>query len=197
MLKKIQTAEEKERKEKRTRTLMAILVTVILGASTAAYALMDTQSSEKKSYNGFTFTMTQNGWQAKKMNFFTKYLPQDVENITIPSFNLSYFSGNIYLVAIGSQEMSAATELLRTLQIEKVILSCTAKDENTAFCSDLPIKSCDDARSGNNVIIFESANETSVAYNNYCLTVKGESENLVKASDRIIFSLYNIIKTKG
>jgi hypothetical protein len=193
MLKKIQTAEEREKKEKRSRTLMAILVTVILGASTAAYALMETSSVEKKSYNGFTFTMTQNGWQAKKMDFFTRYLPSDVENITVPSLNLSYFSGNVYLVAIGSEEMGAATELLRTLQIEKVILSCTAKDENTAFCSDLPIKSCADASSGNNVIIFESANETSVSYNNYCLSVKGESENLVKASDRIIFSLYGIM----
>jgi len=193
MLKKIQTAEERERKEKRSKTLMAILVTVILGASTAAYALMDTQSSEKKSYNGLTFTMTESGWQAKKMDFFTRYLPSDVENITIPSMNLNDFSGNIYLVAIGSEEMSAATELLRTLQIEKVILSCTASDESTAFCSDLPIKSCDDASSGNNVIIFESTNETSVSYNNYCLTVKGESENLVKASDRIIFSLYDIM----
>ena len=193
MIKKIQTAEEKERKEKRMRIFMTVFVIVILGASTAGYALMETQSSEKKSYNDFKFTQTENGWQAKGMNFFTSYLPQDVENITVPS-NSGNISGNVYLIAIGTEERTAAIELLRATSISKLNYACSAKDENSDYCSELPIKSCDDASQGNNIVIFERANETSVSYDNYCLTVKGESSELVKIADRIIFDLYGIIK---
>jgi hypothetical protein len=191
---RIETAQERERKEKRMRTIMAIVVTLLLGASTAAYALMETSSTEKKEYNGFKFTQTDSGWKEKKTGITTSYLPSDVENITLNGNpGLDDFSGNAYVAALSSQEITAVNELLRTLSIEKASPACSVRYENESFCADLPIKSCNDASKGSNVIIFESSNETSIDYGNYCITIKGSSEDAVKSADRIIFALYSII----
>jgi len=193
-LAKIQSAAEKEKKERRTRLWMAVFVTVILGASTAAYALMETQSAEKRSYKEFTFYRTDSGWQPKKMNIVTSYLPQDVENITIDgNLDLKDFSGIVYVNALGNADLNAANELIRTLNVEKATLSCSPENENESFCSELPIKSCADASPGNEVIIFESSNETSIKYSDYCLTITGQSDDILKAVDRTIFGLYSII----
>lgn len=194
-LKKIQSAEEKQKKEQRLKLFMAIFVTVLLGASTAAYALMETGSSESKKYGDFTFVRADNGgWQIKKTNIITSYLPQDVENITLKGNpELDDFSGTVYFNALGSIEISAANELLRVLPSEKAVLSCSPENENETFCADLPLKSCDDASSGMPVISFEQSNETSISYSNYCLTIKADNENALKAMDRIIFGLYSVI----
>jgi len=174
---------------------MAVFVIVILGASIAGYALMDTQSSEKKSYNGITFSKTDSGWQPKKMSIVTSYLPQDVENITVDGvLNLNDFSGTVYVNALGNADLNSANELIKTLKVSKATLSCSPENENESFCSDLPIKSCADASSGSEVIVFESSNETSVKYSNYCLTINGQSDETLKAIDRAIFGLYSIIK---
>ena len=194
MIRRIESAAERERKEKRMRTIMAIVVTLLLGASTAAYALMETSSTEKKEYNGFKFSLGEGGWQEKKSGIVTSYLPSDVENITLTgSPKLEDFSGNAYVAVLSSAEINAVNELLRTLTIEKAIPVCSIMYENESFCSDLPIKSCNDASKGNIVIIFESSNESSIDYGNYCITIKGSSEDAAKAADRIIFELYSII----
>jgi hypothetical protein len=191
---KIESVEQKEKREKRLRTIMAIIVTFILGASTAAYALMETSSVEKKIYNGFKFTQTDRGWQEKETGIVTSYLPSDVENISLSGNpKISDFSGNVYVAALSSAEINAVNELLRTMNIEKATPVCSVEYENESFCLDLPIKSCDDANQGSNVIIFESSNESSVKYSNYCLTIKGSSEDSVKSADRVIFEIYSII----
>jgi hypothetical protein len=194
MIPKIKSKEEIEKKERKTRLFMAVFVTVILGASTAAYALMDTNPVEKKKYNDFTFYQTDEGWKAKNLDFTTSYIPQDVENISVSGeLNLNDLSGNAYLIAFGNKELSAATELVRTLPLEKVSIACAIEKENESFCYDLPIKSCEDAASGSPVIIFSEANESSVAYNSYCLEIKSNEEEAIKAADRVIFGLYDVI----
>lgn len=195
MIPKIQTAEEKEKKEKRTRTIMAIFVVVLLGASTAGYALMETNSSETKKYNGFSFSRADNGgWTVKKLNIVTSYLPQDVENISIDAINANDFSGNAYIVAFGTEEVTGANELLKVLNIEKVTRACSQELENESFCSEFPIKSCSDAAQSSPVIIFEQSNETAVSYNSYCLTIKSEGADFVKAADRAVFVIAGIMK---
>jgi len=194
MLPKIQTASEKEAKERKARIWMTVIVVVILGASTAAYALMETQSSEKAKYKELTFTRTEGGWRAKDMNFYATYLPQDVENITVSgNLNLDDFSGTAYINAFGAADINVANELIRTMPLEKAVLSCAPENENESFCSDLPIKSCSDASEGNPIISFEYSNETSVSYDDFCLVISTDKENSLKAADRAIYGLYKII----
>ena len=197
MIPKIQSAEEREKKEKKMKLIMTVVVVAILGASTAAYALMETGTSESKKYNGFTFIRTENGWQPKKMDFVTSYLPQDVENITVSgSLSIDDFSGNAYINAKSSQEIMAANELLKTLKIDKATVSCSPEEENETFCADMPIKSCDDADATNSIIVFSrtDANESTVSYKSHCLIIEGPEDGAIKAADRIIFLLYGIIK---
>ena len=197
MIPKLKTASEQEKKEKRMKLLMTIFVVVILGASTAGYALMETSSSETEKYNGTTFIKTENGWQPKKMDFVTTYLPQDVENISVSGdLNLENFKNNAYLVASGEEQFGAANELLKVLPLQKATLSCLPENENESFCEQLPLKDCEDASTENPVIIFtsdETTNETSVSYSDYCLKIEGKEEGFVMAADKAIFVLYGIM----
>jgi hypothetical protein len=192
MIPKLKTAKEREEKERRSRLIMTVFVVVLLGASTVGYALMQTESSERVKYNDFTFIKTENGWNLKKTSLFTSYLPQDVENISIKgSVYLEDFNNKAYVIALGNEEKLAATELLSVMPLEQLSLACLPEHEDEAFCEDLPLKECEDAISGNIVIIFSQENESSISYEDYCLTIKGE--DLTKASDRVIFELYEII----
>jgi hypothetical protein len=194
MIPKLKTAQEEEKKEKRSKLLMTIFVVVILGASTAGYALMETSSSESKKYNGTTFIKTTSGWQPKKMNFVTTYLPGDVENISVSGdLSIDNFANNAYLVASGEGQFSAANELLKVLPLKKATLSCLPENENESFCKDLPLKNCEDASTENPIIIFSDANETSVSYSDYCLKIEGKDEGFIMAADKTIFVLYGIM----
>jgi len=194
MIPKLKTAQAEEKKEKRMKLLMTIFVVVILGASTAGYALMETSSSESQKYNGTMFIKTESGWQPKKMNFVTTYLPGDVENISVSGdLSIDNFKNNAYLVASGEEQFGAANELLKVLPLQKATLSCLPENENESFCKDFPLKDCGDASTETPVIIFSNANETSVSYSDYCLKIEGNEEKFVMAADKAIFVLYGVM----
>jgi len=194
MIPKLKTRREIEEKAKRKSLLMTIFVIVILGASTAGYAFMDSYSAEKRKYNGFTFIQIENGWQLKNTNLITRYLPWDVENITISGNPmLDDFRGQGYFIALDNDERLAAAELINKLPLQKANRACLPKDENEEFCSDIPIKSCDDAGSGNVVVIFERSEENSASYAHGCLEVKGSSEFMLKSADKMLFMLYGVM----
>jgi len=195
MIPKIQTAKERESKTKRRNILMTLFVVVILGVSTAGYALMQNDSAEKKAYNGFTFLRTENGWQPKKIDLFTLFLPQEVENISYSGYlSIEDFKGNAYVIAETSEGISAANEFLKALPLAKMNRACLPEQENETFCNELPLKSCEDAGFGNSIIIFKENNETSIVYKNYCLEINGNGQEMIKASDKALFILYDIIK---
>jgi len=152
----------------------------------------------------------------------TEYLPQEVENITNIGrpFLEDFINKNIFLIISSNTERNAAyifnSLSLFTLRIQ---FACPEEKINSSFCIDnnLPIKSCNDTRfdttiikiqdleitenqetnntETNNTKINESIInfEPSVNYKNQCLIIKGKDEELVKASEKALFMIYNII----
>jgi len=192
---KLKSAKEKQEKEKRTKLFMAVFVIIILGASTAAYALMESTSVEKKKYNEFTFIKAENRWKEKSMNFTTQYLPQEVENINFTGkIDFTLFDSSAYAIASGSDEQIAANEFIQAMPLKKVNLACLPNQADDAICNYLPLKTCDDAHFKNAVMIFSEADESYVRFDNYCLRVYGKGDDLIKAADKAIFMAYGIIK---
>ena len=191
-MKRLVFAKEKEEKERRRHKWMAIIIGVIMALSSAGFAL-NFVNTETFSYHGLKFYQTEKGWQPKGMSIFTTYLPQDVENITSSgAINYQDFNSKVYLTALPYMR-NGALEFLQNVPVQSLQQACLPRYENEQFCSDLPTKSCEDANAQNVVFILDEANETSIAYSNYCLEIKGPGEDLTKAIDKALFQAYGII----
>ena len=194
---KLITKTDKEAKDKRRRIFMTIIVAVILITSIAGFSLNWNESEEVK-YNGFKFVSTETGWKTKAGGYEvqTMLLPGDVENISLYGVaSLNDFGGKIYYIA-KSWNIPALQELGMHLQAEQFQQACLPEGENETGCSDVPLKSCNDASSGSPVIIFKNADKTSAEYSSYCLVLNtdlNDSMSSIKVADRVIFALYGII----
>lgn len=201
MIPKFKTAKEREAKEKKTKRFFGILVIAVLSLSVAAFALMSyspPQTGEK--YGKFTFTREIEGWQTQVNDYFllTTYLPQEVESINHSGiFILEDFQNVVYFVAKSESERKAANELDKVLLALKKEIACLPKDFNESACMNMSVKSCGDASFIQKIVVFEEnddINKTSIEYKNNCLTIKGDSVNIIRAIDKVIFLLFGIIK---
>lgn len=192
-MKKISFAKDKEKQEKRMKMWLTIFIVAVMALSTAGFAL-NFASTERKSYNGIKFTRTEEGWQPKGYSIATVYIPQDVENISSEgTFSANDFNAKAYLISPPYMRNSAL-ELLRALPLKSIQQACLPEQENEPYCSDLPLKSCEDADSQNAIIIFNEKNETAIRYRGYCLQIEGDAESSLRAADKAVFIAYGMIK---
>ena len=68
----------------------------------------------------------------------------------------------------------------------KIINSCYIDSE---VCKKLPVKTCNDAKDLNKVIIIKKENKTNIKYNNNCLEIIGNEIEIVKFIDKLILEL--------
>jgi len=197
-LRKILTKDEMLRKEHKKRRIMGIVISLVMLSSIAAFALMEygqnnTDENQQK-YKDYKFTLSEGGWQTKINNnlITTSFLPQDVENISSPAFIQNSFD-SVYFIADTFEEKGAAEELSRVIQADRKQLACLPEEENMSYCNDLPLKNCSDASPQTGIIIVEEKNESQINYNNYCLTVSGNSSEIIKSADKAIFVILGII----
>ena len=193
-IRKIVTKTEREEKDRKMKIWLTVFIVVVMAASTAGFAVeFSSDSGESKKYNGIKFTLTEQGWQPKGYPIATSYLPQEVENISSSgTFSYMDFNAKAYLISAPYMQ-SEALELLRYLPINNLQQACLEEEENVSYCSDLPLKGCEDASTDSGVIIFKESNETSIEYGNYCLQIQGDSGNVLKAIDKALFIAYGIM----
>ena len=190
------SGHEREESEKRKKRWMTVIIIFILMASTAAYALTSLGGENTKTkYNGFSFIQTDQGWQLKDTGLITRFLPNEVENISSPAISGEAFKNNVYFIAMSNSEQLTANEFNGAFYnaIIKSQLACPEKYANESFCIDLPIKSCENETSALIIQIEEHENQ-SISYEGNCLMIKGNEADLLKSADKIIFSAYGVIK---
>lgn len=200
--------ENKEEKRKRNVILIGIIMIGLMVFSTVGYAFFEgtTTESQKTKYKDYVFTTTGENWQTKvkisgsetTINSF--YLPQDVENISMNgTLLLSDFEGKtIYFITNNTNsERNVVSKIYTDFEgyFTRSQLACSLENENTTFCSNLPIKHCDDTSQEIMVVkINEIVNSTaSIDYKSNCLTISGSSGDLLRTADRILFEAYGII----
>lgn len=165
-------------------------------------------------YNGFSFLKipdprtsvvfwyTQYENNNKLFNIPFRFGPREVENISIVSVNKmqnrSY--NNIYITidptdVKGSQRYTALAvsefvEILSKVKNYPMIAACTRNE--TQACIDRPIINC--SSDGDFLIFyFNETNETLVEIDNNCISVKGEGENLIRSTDKAIYTFLGIV----
>jgi hypothetical protein len=166
-------------------------------------------------YNGYSFVYYDGLWYTQIYNQFAEELynvplhfaPKNLTDIVITgdinpffggilSSNISNSSARYYLtfspndpalgyVALASGELSQ--NLVTTFNIAPVS-ACT--EEGTG-CETVPLITCD--ATDQPVIYLKSGSPTLIYANGNCITIQGEGAELVRAVDRFLLKLYNVM----
>jgi len=198
-LKKLSTLASKERENIRNRVTIGCILIGIMVLSTLGYALNRVKFEYSK-YKEFKFAHLQDGWKLVKHPFTitTKFLPQEVENISLEgSWDVEEFTNlPLYIVAYRDEAKIASMEIIKNLPFKRVQYVCFDDDVDLEGCETLPLKSCSSER-----IIFinyiSSRNETNIIPRIYgkerCIVIEASYRDLIRAVDRFIFEVYDII----
>ncbi|MFH1500648.1 MAG: hypothetical protein ABIE22_01755 [archaeon] len=191
-MQKILSKEQKTKSEKRNKTILGVAMVALLVLSTAGYAFFsngeDSESSEKKTYNGIDFYSLSNslwGFKVDNLEFYTRYYPGDTENISVPFVSLQNYRGkNLYFV---SEDSQAKTEIYQNMKyyIDRVQDVCFYDN----CTEDLPIKNCSE-----NIVLISIGNNTGVEQEENCIFIKAPSSEIIRASDAFIFKVLGIRK---
>ena len=211
MISKFETADERQKRSDRTKMIFSIIMVSILLMSVASFALFYNQSTSQESgstrYNNYKFVYSTEGWETSikttrgQYYIATKYLPNDVENINYLGSSISKndFQSIIYLVAKTDAERAAAIEIDKNLIAQKKETACLPEDANESACYNMTIKNCESANYLQKIIVLDETdneNETSIIYSSNCLRIKGSQHNLIRAADKAVFMIFDIIKTQ-
>lgn len=196
----------------------AFVVAVMFFGSTVGYVFFysggkgaSTSNQDQQqihNYKGLDFVLTQNGWQASTAlgTITTVSLPSQALGVECECSSLSYQSlqaQKAYVIASSQEERQAAAELLRNIPFGNVQRACLPEDADALECENLPLRSCEDASGQTRILIFKEVDgiqsegegiskfvAEQASFNNNCLIVEGE--NLIKATDRVIYKAFGI-----
>lgn len=193
-IKRIETKSDREKREKRNKMFIGIVLVIVMLLSTAGYAIIERGKEDKVVYNGIKFTKTDNGWTWITQNFemLTQFNPREVKNISsnVVSTASKFISSNVYFVAYRFDEKAASDEIYRNLRPSRSQYVCLEENANDTECADLPLKSC----LKDNVFVVLVKNETKIYEQDNCVFIESDSDNIIKAADRFLFGAFGVIE---
>ena len=150
-------------------------------------------SDEIIDYKGIRFSKVQSGWLTysgdKQVILFNN--PNDLEGIDIVGVSLNELNSAIKIYVSSNPEDNLGLYLkgfqfniLNNLKPMKV----NACYEDNERCADLPLKDCSDASSNIKVILIKKG-ESLVEYENNCLLIQGQDEELLKYIDKLVLEM--------
>jgi len=184
-MKRIQTAEMKDRKSRRNNIILGIILIALLVIAPIGYSLMNNseKSNSKVKEVGLDFYKEGGLWKTiiDGQVFGFQYLPSEVVNVSVGGFYSlgDYASQPLYFVNVNE----AAPEILNNLQ--RYVMRYQEACLNESLCGeDLPLKDC-----SSNVIIYNEGNDTKVYKNESCVYLVGDA---TMAADAFIYKILNI-----
>jgi len=195
MIRKIQSAQETQKKRERNNRIMVIILGLILLFSTAGYFASDYASTQNPSikYKGIEFKQNDYGYWSfiiSKQEYITQFNPQDTENVSINAQKaLGEYSGKVlYIASPGSKDYSenARTEISRNLYpwVTKENFVCLDQD----CLEDYPIKNC----SEDNIISFQKSETSQVIANEKCIILEYKDGEAELVADAFIFRILGL-----
>lgn len=168
-------------------------------------------------YNNASFVEVDGLWYSKVMNVFTGVLynvpmhfgPRDLENVSVEG-NLTAFMELVanttltdkpyqtyltfdpteeHLQYIGLANGELTQNLVKTFNIG-FVAACTT--DEVEGCGEVPVITCENTEEP--VIFFNDDSPTEVRIEDNCLIIQGEDMEIVRAADRLLLKLYNIME---
>ena len=204
---KVEEEEQEDKQEtKKLLIILGIIAIICIGFIAWIYLTKDKPIKYPTyEYNGFTFTKIEGLWHTEWQrgnelySVHLRYGPKESEEIPIIRLSNETFKINktVYLtfdpgeelgyIALASTELSL--NLFNTFGI-KAIAACTKNE--TQPCYKRPIITC--INTDEKVIYIRKADEPKIIVNNNCLIIQGDGEDIVRATDKVIWVWYGIIK---
>ncbi len=191
-MKKILTKSEKEKRERRNKTILGIILTFLLLASTAGFAFFsgdDEVQGKTIEYNGREFYQDESGYYytiISNKQFAFAYSPYETEDIQI-NFNPSILTYSNKPLFIVSDSPDFTSEIARNLQNSVLRMQEACYDDVENCRAELPIKNCSE-----NLIVLKYENITSVTQKENCVIIKTKSGEAAKAADAFLYKLLGV-----
>lgn len=173
-MRKIESAEEIEKKVKKRARLFAILMLIILVGSTAGYAFFSNigdSNVQPKTDNQGRWEHTFNG-----QKLYLSNSPSSVENVDVKvSMTINDYAGKTLYIA--SENTGIVTEISSTLGLftSRTQLACYGKCEK-----NLPEENCTE-----NLIVWKSSAENKVYQSDKCVFIEGD----MRAADAFLYTI--------
>ncbi|MFH1307915.1 MAG: hypothetical protein ABIH72_03615 [archaeon] len=190
-MRKIETKDSKAKSDNIKKIALGIFMVIILIISTAGYAFYNTgedseDTDNKLTLNGVEFLRLENNyWYFSKNDneFYTRYNPEETENITIPIVRLESYTGkNLYFA---SENSLAKSEIYQNMKffIDKTQDVCFFEN----CTEDLPYKNCTD-----NIIIIKYSENIEISKEENCILINAPSSEILRASDAFIYKVLGV-----
>jgi len=187
-LKKLETKAQIEKRDRRRKMTVGILLALIMILSVLGYAGRE-EKEEKATYGGYTFTKQDERWYCKELGISTLFLPQETENISaaIP-FSASDFSefSRLYFSALSPAELQGKEEIAKNLQLE-LHEACLEEQAELPGCENLPLKNC-----STRIIVLKELKEggSKIYTQEQCIFIEATANEMLKAADKFLFGIY-------
>lgn len=189
------------------KMIMSLFICAIMILSVIGFVLVDYSSGEetKKTYNGYKFIRTQNGWKGningEKITF--NYLPDQTEDINItPQAKTQLQTTPILAITYDPNSKWAQDYGALQYYLEQTLNSQTryllrAVTNNTKYPT-IPQITCKNATSQLPVAVLTmntTQDKTQMNYANNCLTITATKTNeIYRATDRLIYIILGVMK---
>lgn len=190
-MKKITTKEEEERKGRRNKIIIGVIMIGIMIVGTAGYAFYGNtgEDEEKMEYGGIEFVNENGMWRFAIQNiaFLTEFNPEETKNISVPVFVTvnEYFRAPLFFSGKGAarQEIERNLQhLVSRVQPEEVCFEIESCEE------DLAIKNCEK----DNIIIIKEADYIEITKEDNCVTLSSPYEEQTRVADAFLFKVLGI-----
>lgn len=182
--------EKKDKKEKRNKIIVSLILVLIMGLSTLGYSFYNSekQNYNEKEYNNIKMSFQEDGlWHFyfQDYEFATRYTPDETANITgIINSNL-YTYQNLLLYFSSDSDYEGMEEIAKNIGrfTQRYQQVCLKECEE-----NLPVKNC----SSDNIIIIKESNETLIKQEENCIYIFGQQGEILRATDWFIFKILGI-----
>lgn len=206
-IKRHKVSKELKYSSKKKETNKAIIYTLVLGGlmvlsvfGVIFYGGGSSQQTEE--YGDWEFDRVQHGWVAKvnKQEVLFDYLPSEVEDLEVSPDVVALLKntrGVIFTINPASENIQAQ-EYVR-FQLREVfgrVLDVASVNAiyNESEIYDQPLLSCLNATTFVPVVQFEDGDNSSIVREGDCIRVTGTESSTVALKDRLLYSLFEIIK---
>lgn len=182
MIKRIETLEDKEKKDKRNKTIIGVILVGLMMFSVAGYAFFgsDTEKAEKVKFGDLTFYKQAEFWKTDiaGRSFYFHYLPNETIKSSITKTLNDYGGKSVYFTKSGEAEQ----EIMANIQaFTKISFACL--DENCT--ENWPIKNCT-----SNLIIIEESNKDVITQQENCVFIS--ANDTLKGADTFLYRILGI-----
>lgn len=172
------TAQEAERKQKRTKFILGTILLVIMVLSTAGYAILYNSDPSSQQGSGIRFNGVQWIVPVNGVDLLFTNSPDSVADVPVDvTVTLSAYTSTPVYVASNSTSVNNELGNLRYF-VPRMQRACYGDCEE-----DLPVKDC-----SSNLIVWKDSSENKVYQEQNCVFIEGD----LRAVDAFLFDLFEV-----